>query len=1390
MNRKNHNKLLFFFSFGSTLIISWTLFYFYSPVTLAADVNVSACVPKTEICNNSADDDCDSLVDCSDADCDGDSACGVCVPSAEICDNSIDDDCDDLVDCDDNDCTGHPHCSGSCFLAGTKIALADGTESTIENIKPGDLVLSYDEINNRLQPALVSRTFVHRASGYLLINNQLRVTANHPLYVNNQWRPAGQVKVGDQFFTLTGNPEIVSAVTEETGEVLVYNLAVDFNHNYFAENYLVHNKGGYPVCGNGLLEIMEACDNGAGNSDTQPNACRTNCQIAHCGDNVIDTGEECDDGNLVDGDGCSATCVITICGNGVVTGGEECDDGNTASGDGCSSACGREICGNGRIDFNEACDNGAGNSDTQPNACRTNCQIAHCSDNVIDTGEECDDGNIIVGDGCSATCQAEFGCGNGVVESGLGEECDDNNMVSGDCCSSSCQWELIIDPGVTESVSNTTATIGWEILCAPPGRTVTSQLEWGQTITVDEGLADGFTGLSGSYTILNLTRSTTYYYLISAQAGGATDIYPNSFRTLGGFEDCTNGLDDDSDGFCDYQASICTDGSVGGDQDCPCSPSFSCLATECVANRRTVSCVDQTVPRCQPDETRFESCGICPGVIIGTCQVLDEATCTVSYLANCCGNLICEPPVGESPVDCPVDCPVSCISVWECTAWQPDPCPESGLQTRNCYDQNACEIPINPPPTQQTCGGQCPGLTCGSCQQVNFNQCTCEELVPCCGNGRCETGETNKSCSQDCIEVCEPSWTCLGWSECANGIQQRECYDLNRCNLNIGRPPEVLSCDPNCEIACGLCQTINLAACRCEPITPCCGNRSCEESETGWSCRVDCSLPPNIRLTLTACLDGLDNDHDGLVDYPADPGCSKPSDQSELNFNEILNNLSALLTEKFLDNPIVEQANETFAAPAVVAVAIINTFATFSFFNLFSYLQYLYTQPFAVLFRRKRKKWGVVYNSLTKQAVDLAIVRLYQKGNGQLVQSRVTDKQGRYTFITPPGEYYLMVTKPKFDFPTALLKDKREDGKYLDLYHGETVMVTDKRIAVTANIPLDPKEDVRPATKIIFQYYLRKLQYAVSFSAVPVAAVSMVISPSAFTFTLFGFHCLLYILFRRLGYQRPPKSWGIVYDKGNSKPLAHAITRIFDKQYNKLLETRVADAKGRYAFLVDNNVYYLTADKGGYKTAKSFDIDLISKDKEAMVGMNIGLEKGVLAVTELITPSQPSVPSPSVTTPSAAVQPPAGKVGLPANLQPTEKPVQPVGPASVAPVVEPSKSIASSLETVEQRVEDVGVGRESLEELLKAKESVKEVKEDIAEEKEKIEELEEKAKTLEKNIEGKIEDKDFAQPADSESVKDQVPPPPIAEPLTAEAKKTESPEKSTGIQPPENSIFG
>lgn len=62
---------------------------------------------------------------------------------------------------------------------------------------------------------------------------------------------------------------------------------------------------------------------------------------AVCGNGVTEGLEDCDDMNMVAGDGCENDCTFTPrCGNGKREGAEICDDGNLVGGDGCEADCG------------------------------------------------------------------------------------------------------------------------------------------------------------------------------------------------------------------------------------------------------------------------------------------------------------------------------------------------------------------------------------------------------------------------------------------------------------------------------------------------------------------------------------------------------------------------------------------------------------------------------------------------------------------------------------------------------------------------------------------------------------------------------------------------------------------------------------------------------------------------------------------------------------------------------------------------------------------------------------------------------------------------------------------------------------------------------------------
>jgi cysteine-rich repeat protein len=63
-----------------------------------------------------------------------------------------------------------------------------------------------------------------------------------------------------------------------------------------------------------------------------------------CGDGILTSDEECDDGNTVNLDGCTDACTIDRCGDGILQQGEICDDGNTQGGDGCGPTCQLDCC--------------------------------------------------------------------------------------------------------------------------------------------------------------------------------------------------------------------------------------------------------------------------------------------------------------------------------------------------------------------------------------------------------------------------------------------------------------------------------------------------------------------------------------------------------------------------------------------------------------------------------------------------------------------------------------------------------------------------------------------------------------------------------------------------------------------------------------------------------------------------------------------------------------------------------------------------------------------------------------------------------------------------------------------------------------------------------------
>ena len=256
-------------------------------------------------------------------------------------------------------------------------------------------------------------------------------------------------------------------------------------------------------CGNGIVELGEACDGQRLNDQT----CAT----------IVGPGST---GNLTclpdcggfDTSGCSAP---TTCGNGMIDGSELCDGSNlggatcaTILGEGssgylgCNKNCSEfdtsycsapTTCGNGKIDSGETCDgallpNGSscetvvGAGSTGNLSCAANCYAfdrssctaaSTCGNGILEAGEECDGNNFngktcdtLIGAGSrgslvcnnckinSDNCSAASTCGNNIID---GNDVCDGNALNGATCAS------IVGDGASGTITCRDNCAGYDI---------------------------------------------------------------------------------------------------------------------------------------------------------------------------------------------------------------------------------------------------------------------------------------------------------------------------------------------------------------------------------------------------------------------------------------------------------------------------------------------------------------------------------------------------------------------------------------------------------------------------------------------------------------------------------------------------------------------------------------------------------------------------------------------------------------------------------------------------------------------------------------------------------------------------------------------------------------
>ena len=134
-----------------------------------------------------------------------------------------------------------------CFAAGTLIYTEDSMKP-IETLKEDEKVYSYNFDTQSLELKPIIKSFkreVDRIYHIEIGKEKISATTEHPFYVDNKgWVKVKDLKIGDRVKSSNKKPIRITSIRKENKSVIVYNIRVKDNHNYYITHskLLVHNK--------------------------------------------------------------------------------------------------------------------------------------------------------------------------------------------------------------------------------------------------------------------------------------------------------------------------------------------------------------------------------------------------------------------------------------------------------------------------------------------------------------------------------------------------------------------------------------------------------------------------------------------------------------------------------------------------------------------------------------------------------------------------------------------------------------------------------------------------------------------------------------------------------------------------------------------------------------------------------------------------------------------------------------------------------------------------------------------------------------------------------------------------------------------------------------------
>lgn len=252
-------------------------------------------------------------------------------------------------------------------------------------------------------------------------------------------------------------------------------------------------------------------------------------------------------------------------------------------------------------------------------------------------------------------------------------------------------------------------------------------------------------------------------------------------------------------------------------------------------------------------------------------------------------------------------------------------------------------------------------------------------------------------------------------------------------------------------------------------------------------------------------------------------------------------------------------------------------------FNIFSagkdsYLTTLQLISPVFAFTRLKKKsqnYGVVYDSITKEPISQAIIRITDTG-GRLITTVVTDVYGIFDINLESGSYKFEVEANGYTFPSRTIQTS-VDEPYRNVYLGGMIEHSSQN-ALNISIPMDKvdsrfiEESAASAKNILGTAW--NIVITLFFVLGLVTSVMAIINnPTTLAWVVLCVYILFVVIFVFIRI-RNSKKFGYVRSTDGTL-LSGLEIGLVEQEFDQLYAKRVTDNEGKYRFILPGGKYKL-----------------------------------------------------------------------------------------------------------------------------------------------------------------------------------------------------------------------